>query len=79
MYEYITRIPGKQQNNTPEVREQFALEDKDNDLVEIHSIYANMTKKVVKVSNTTKGDFHRMLLKNNGYKYIGKIREGESY
>ena len=67
----------KPQNNTSEVREQFALEDRDHDMVEIHTLYANMTSKVVKVSNTAKRHFHLVLQNNNEYQYIGKIREGE--
>lgn len=72
------KIRRKQQKNTSEVREQFALEDRDQDMVEIHTIYANMTTKVIKTSNTTKRQFHRILQNGDEYEYIGKIREGES-
>ncbi|KAL9964285.1 hypothetical protein ACROYT_G027905 [Oculina patagonica] len=75
VYEYMEKVRRKPQSNTPEVREQFALEDDHRDSVEIHSISANMTKKVVKISNTTRVDFHKMLQNNKDYKYIGKIRE----
>jgi len=75
VYEYI-KIPRNQQKNASEVREQFALEHKDHDTVEIHTIYANMTAKVIKTTNTTKSQFHGILKKNGkDYKILGKIRE----
>ena len=77
VYEYV-KITEDQRKNASEVREQFALEHKDHDTV-IYSIYANVTAKVIKTTNSTKSQFHEMLKKNGkDYKILGKIREGES-
>jgi len=79
VYEYVKKIPRNQPKNASEVCEQFALEHKDHDTVEIYTIYANMTAKVITTTNTTKSQFHEMLKKNvKDYKILGKIREGES-
>ena len=73
MYEYI-KIPRDQRKNASKVWEQFALEHRDHDTVEIHSINANMAAKVIKTTNITKAQFQGI---KKDYKILGKIREGE--
>jgi len=73
VYQYI-QIPRNPQKNASEIREQLALEHRDHDMVEIHTIYANMTVKVIKTTNTNKKQFQQ-ILKNGSYKILGKIRE----
>lgn len=67
---------GGQPHNSTYIWVQFALEDKERGFVEIHNIAANATVKIVKVMNTTKGDFDLVKRRDNQYIYIGKIREG---
>jgi len=74
VFEY-TKINGRQRQNNTYIWVQFALEDKERDIVEIHTIAANTTHKTVKVTTTTKRNFDRVKLRNYQYIYIGKIRE----
>lgn len=78
VFEYV-KINGKQQHDKTSIRVQFALEDKEDGIVEIHTIDANTTVKTVKVTNTTKQDFDRVQHNSYQYIYIGKIREGKSF
>lgn len=78
VFEY-EQLNSKQPRNNTYTWVQFALEDKEGGIVEIHTITANVTMKTVKVMNTTKGDFDRVKQRNYHYKYIGKIRESKLF